>query len=281
MFLLITGNNLKAQVSDTIYVGYTKTAYLLFSDSLIKYDVGSEDVIIRHNSNKLILQAQVEGFEETNLMVEANKKIFIFIVVYKDKPLKYLYDYTLKKAPNVVSNNSGVKSAEDKSLIAIEENTANKDSIKKNYDQICEQILSEKDKIYNRGVVKYKVNVYLRDMIIQDDKIYMKFEMVNNGNIPYSIDFYQFKVKNVKKKIKGESFQIVELKPLYEYQRPVKVEGKSTYRYVIVLDKFVLTENKKLVIEQWENNGQDMNIEGGRKIFFDITSKDIINISKL
>ena len=212
-------------------------------------------------------------------MVESNSKIFIFIVVYKGNPSKYLYDFT-DKVKTTVGSSKTTSVVEDKSIVTVAKNT-DQDSINKHYESICQNLLNQEDKIFNRGVIKYKLNIFLKDMIIEDDKMYLKFEMVNKGNIPYKIDFYQFKVKNVKKKIKGESFQIIELKPLFEYHRPTTAEGKTTYEYVIVLDKFVLTENKKLVIEQWENNGSDMNIEGGRKIFFEITSKDILNINKL
>jgi hypothetical protein len=36
----------------------------MFPDSNIRYDVGSELVIVRHAGNKLILQAEEENFEE-------------------------------------------------------------------------------------------------------------------------------------------------------------------------------------------------------------------------
>jgi len=47
------------------------------------------------------------------------------------------------------------------------------------------------------------------------------------------------------------------------------------------MDKFVLIKDKKLVIEYWENNGQDLDLEGGRKIEFDVFYSDILNIRVL
>lgn len=265
---------IKSQITDTITVGFTKSAYLMFADSNIRYDVGSELVIVRHAGNKLILQAEEENFEETNMLVEIDSKVYLFLVRYNKNPEKYLYNFanaTTPISPVATITKSSRQEAIDS--LEISKNEALKDQ--------CTRLVAKESQILSRGIIKYKMGFYVRDIVIENNKIYMKFEINNKGNIPYKFDFSKYYVKGVKKKIKGESIQIVELNPLYEYNKPKVIEGKQTIEFVIVFDKFSLTENKKLVIEYWEDNGKDLNIEGGRKISFDIFSKDVINIGVL
>jgi hypothetical protein len=274
----------KAQVVDTVVVDFTKSAYMVFTSADLKFDCGSEDVIVRVSGNKLILQAGIEAFEETNLFVEDGGKMYVFIVKYGDPKGKYLYNYAnLKSSAGV--NNRVVGAIDTLNTHKVGEfyqvNTEDKDSLNRTYELISDQLILKSDRTLNRGVVKYKLGIYLRDLVIVEDKIFMEFEVNNTSNIPYYIDFYNYRVKSVKKRIKGESVQEIELKPVLEYKRPEKIEGKSVVKYVIVMDKFVLTDNKKLVIEHWEDNGKDLNIEGGRKIDFDVFYKDILNVKTL
>lgn len=277
LFLFVV-SSVEAQVTDTIEVGYTKSAYLIFEDVHVKHDVGSEDVAVKNAENKLVIQAIEEGFAETNLFVECAGKIYMFIIVYNDFPSKYVYDYTKKDDARIKpkeNESEEVKTGDGYILKTSDNNVKEVDTLSV---QICERILKEDDRILNRGVVKYKIAIYLKDIVIKNNKMFLEFEIQNRGNIPYVIDFYQYRVKSVKKRIKGESFQEVLLSPLLEYKRPKVIEGNTTVKYVIVMDKFVLTQQKKLVIEHWEYNGDDLNIEGGRKVDFDVFSKDILNV---
>ena len=267
--VFVFGSN--AQITDTVIVEYTKSAYLVFPSENVGFDCGSEDVIVRVAGNKLILQAGVENFEETNLFVEVDGVMYMFIVQYGVTSKRYLYDYASSK---LVSGGGTTETIGDVLVV----NDEDKDSIMAEYARVADVMMETPDEILNRGVVKYKLGIYLRDIVIYDDKMFLEFEVINKGNIAYDVDFYQYRVKSVKRKIKGESFQEIIMDPILEHRRPDRFEGQETVRYVIVLDKFVLTENKKLVVEHWEDNGQDMSIEGGRKVDFDIFSRDILNV---
>lgn len=286
VFLIFSINFINAQVSETIEVGFTKSAYLIFDGKELKYDCGSEDVIVRNSKNILILQAAVEKFEETNLFVEVEGEYMVFIVKYVEEPNKYMYNLQKSKSINsedIITNNE--KSVSDE----MQESARGHFSIKKaNYNEAAdtiryyrlksEEITAMNGKIHNRGIRKYKIGLYLKDVLIHNDVFYFKFEYENKSNIGYNLDFLQYKVQGVKRRIKGESQQNIYLKPLYEYNIPTAFNGKDKGSFVVVFDKFALTKNKKLRIEFWEDNGGDMNLEGGRKINFDIFSKDILNV---
>jgi len=280
--------DVQAQISDTIEVGFTKSAFLLFNDKDLKFDCGNEEVIVRHSENKLILQAEVSDFEETNLFVQSGNEIFLFLIKYVEQPKKFLYNFT-------ASNSNTAKTNSENTQTNAQQNIASKASVleltdfekdqerktKEIYNETAKTFLSSDLLITNRGIIKYKINVYLTDIAIKDDIYYLKFQIINNSNIPYTLDFLRYWVRSTKRRVKGESYQEIELTSLLEYERPHVIEGKTSYDFVIVMDKFVLIKDKKLVIEYWENNGRDLNLEGGRKIEFDVFYSDILNIRVL
>lgn len=287
LFILIVFTSLysNSQITEVIEVGFTKSAYLIFDGKNVKYDCGSEDVIVRNSDNIIILQAAVEHFEETNLFIEASGEFMMFIIKYKETPSQYMYDF--QRTKTVVENNSNNTMTSDialgdesKSVIKKKNYNDGSDSIRK-FMKSSDLLLIESNKIFNRGIKKYKIGLYLRDIVIDDGVYYIKFEYDNSSNIGYKLDFLQYKVSNVKRRLKGESQQNIYLNPLYEYKIPENFEGKNKGYFVLVFDKFVLTKNKKLTIEFWEDNGEDMNLEGGRKIDFDVFSKDILNVRVL
>jgi hypothetical protein len=265
----------QGQITDTIEISFTKSAYLLMDSDDFKYDLGSEQVSARFKpgNNVLILQAEEEFFDETILFIESKGVIYVFVVLYTDKPRKSVYNYANMPiyGQDVVTPSSpkvDLKKQEQDSLLNV-------------FIGNCEQVLRLQPRVTNVGVKKYKIEIKLVDMLVINDKMYFRFRMKNKGNISYLFDYYKFKVVNVKTRIKGQTEQLIELKPLFTYKMPMKIEGKSLVDYVVVFDKFVLTENKKLRIEHWEYNGEDMSVEGGRKINFDIYYRDVLNVGSI
>jgi len=289
LFLFLGCRFTMAQVSDTIEVGFTKSAFLLFNDKDLKFDCGNEEVLVRHSDNKLILQAEVADFEETNLFVQSGNEIFLFVIVYTDQPKVFLYNFTSSKPTQLKEQQSEEQTSETTNHTAskssvLELTDFEKEQHKKEleeYENNARVFLESASRITNRGIIKYKINVYLVDIAIRNDKYYLKFELANSSNIPYTLDFLRYWVRSTKRRVKDESYQEIELTSLLEYERPHVVGGKTLYEFVIVMDKFVLIKDKKLVIEYWENNGQDLDLEGGRKIEFDVFYSDILNIRVL
>lgn len=258
-------NFANSQITDTIDVSYYKAVILHFDCDTVGYEVGSEKVSVRWPKEKLIIQAIKRDFEETNLYAQCNGKEYLFIVRYRENVKRFTYDYRMKEK-------SSAKSISKKEL-ALEK----KDSLDVLYTKVANHLMTSKDRFHNKGVIKYRLGVYLRDIVIAHDKLFMEFEAENKSFIPYYLDFKKFNVSPVKRRIKGASTQIVELTPVFEHDTPPVIRGKETKKYVVALDKFVLTKNKKLIVELWEDNGRDLNIEGGRKVSFNINYKDILD----
>lgn len=268
------------QVTDTIEVGFTKSAYIIFDGEKVKYDCGSEDVIVRNSDNIIILQAGVENFNETNLFVSANGEFFMFVIKYLEEPKTYMYSYqrSARAVKSIPADSSTTVGRQNESFSIKSNSYGNKSDKADYYSSKSKEIEDMANRIFNRGIKKYRIGLYLRDIAINDKVIYFKFDYENKSNIGYKLDFLQYSVESVKRHIKGESQQNIYLKPLFEYNLPESFGPNEKGSFVIIFDKFALTNNKKLRLEFWEDNGEDLDIEGGRKINFDIFSKDVLNV---
>lgn len=281
-----------AQVTDSVDVGFYKSVYLIFDDSPETVDAGSEHLSVRVQDNKVILQIlDADQWEPTTLFVENNGFAYVFLIDYKEDIKRFIYNYSQKtSAPTVTSKGNSTQSGStNDSLIAEEkviimpsyQDLMNKEKEKNIVDSMylvnCLDVIGRDSRLGNKGVIKYKMGYYLRDLVVINDKCYLRFEIINRSNINFSRDIESYNVINVKRRIKGSSEQIIRLEPIYQYNVPSEFKGKSTYEYVVVVDKFVLTKDKKLQLQLWEQNGLDLDEEGGRKLSFDLFYDDVIN----
>lgn len=271
----------KSQVTDTVTLNYNNSAFLLFESDDLIFSAGV-DVKLLHVSqfeNKITIEMGHVSFEQTNLFVECGNKVYMFIVKKGDPGSKFVYDYSGMKNAFSSTNDSNEVDPVGKEIL--KGDISKKDSLELEYRKISEMLMVLDDRIYNRGIVRYRLGIYLKDVRIFDDKLFFEFEYRNKSNINYDVDFRLFDIVPTKRRIKGESFQEISLTPLLEYKAPAVFAAKENGKFVIVFDKFVLTNGKRMKIEFWEDNGSDMNIEGGRKVTFDLFSKDLLQTIKI
>ena len=281
------------QNTDTIYVGFNKSAWLIF-DGPVKFDAGSQDIVVRNPDNKIIIQAAVEGFEETNLLVECNNEFFVYIVMYKENPVKSIYSFQKSAKTELVEKTESsspevskkVEAKEDKAVLkdysAIEKKEAEEkknNNIKANYNEICIEAAEKKQSIFNRGGVFDKMTVKLENLFLHENEFYYVLSFENKSQIEYQMDYLGFFVRD-KDKIKKIGMQDVEITANYAYNNVDVIKGKTKVQMVFVLNKLVLGKDKKINIEVWENNG-DLTDEGGRKMMFSLYHKEILNIKSI
>ncbi|MFT6441360.1 MAG: hypothetical protein ACJASM_000897 [Salibacteraceae bacterium] len=283
IFVLCVSFKGNTQVTDTLVVGYTKSVYLIFNSENIDYDNGNpEDVGVKRGKKKILVNALGADFEESNLLVDVDGTLYLFIVVFSDQDSpnrRYVYNYTgtSRMVKGGVEDFTGKVSRVGEAVFLPD--TKTEDSIIENYKMIADSLLSVDKAIMNRGVVRYKLGIYLRDLVLYDGKYFMCFEAVNRSNIAYDIDYVDFWVRSSKKRrLKKETFQEVRITVEETFEMPLVFQGNKSEGFVLMVDKFVLTENKKLVCEFWEYNGSDLNVEGGRKVNFELFFKDILSV---
>jgi len=90
----------------------------------------------------------------------------------------------------------------------------------------------------------------------------------NSTNVPFQIDFINFKVVD-KKVAKRTVVQERPLKPLRTYKPLDGIAGKSTEQNVFLLDQFTIADDKVLLIEIFEKNG-------GRHQTLQVENSDLI-----
>ena len=274
ILLIIFGIMGKSQVNDTIFLSFSKTAFLIFSNSITDVVVGSEQVLVQEKENKIILQAAQEGFEETNLMVQTGNRYYMFIIKYSDSPKKYLYNYQDSKENSIVKNNTATvvvdKMAEEKD----KEKKMKKDSLNHLFAKNCQKVASASQEFFDLAETKGGVSLVLTNMYVDDDLFYFRVDLINGSKIRYDIDFYQFTIRNKKKVLKKTPIQDEVITPYYVANDVKVIEAKNKNSFVFVLPKFTIQDKKKLFIEFWESKGD-------RNFTVSITNKELLKLNQL
>jgi hypothetical protein len=267
-----------SQVTDTIYVSYTKSAYLIF-DAATTFDVGSEDVIVKNPDNKIIIQAAVERFQETNLLVQCKDEYYLFILKYDNNPKKLLYNYQNRtNLSQVKENENESNTISNKAVLVDISSKSKKDEEEKKKNEKLEAfknnsltVIERGQEIMNRGAVKGGVKAVATNFCVSGEYYYLKLVISNDTKVDYDIDFVRFQIANVKRSLKKEAEQEILIPTVYTLYETKTIKGKSKIENVYVFDKFTVDKNKCFKIQIWEVNGE-------RKLDFSLSSEDITNV---
>ncbi|MDQ6532159.1 conjugative transposon protein TraN [Flavobacterium sp. LHD-85] len=229
-------------------VTYDKTSHLIFPAPIVYVDLGSEYLMAskaQDARNVLRVKAAIRDFEpETNFSVITDEGSFYsFNVHYSSSPQTVSYD--LKTIQNT-KNKPGTNDALFEALGNISPSRAG--IIMK-----C---------IYNNGkrTVKhlrhnsFGITFTLKGLYIDKGKYFFHTQVLNRTNVPFNIDFVNFRIVD-KKTARRTALQQRELQPLSVYKAQDVIEGNSSDQNVFLLDQFTLEDNKILLIEIFEKNG--------------------------
>lgn len=229
-------------------VTYEKTSHLIFPTAIRYVDLGSDYLIAgkaEDAENVLRVKAAVRDFEpETNFSVITDDgRFYNFDVHYNPYPMVLNYDLlTMRKAIN------RTKSSE----VLFEELGNSSPSL---IGLIMETIY-KKDKcmVKHIGAKGFGIQFILKGIYIHDGKYYFHTEVKNRTNVPFHIDFINFKIVD-KKIAKRTVAQERTLKPLRIYKTFDGIKEKATEQNVFLLDQFTIANDKMLLIEIFEKNG--------------------------
>lgn len=245
-------------------VTYDKTSHLIFPTAIRYVDLGSEYLIAgkaEDAENVLRVKAAVRDFEtETNFSVITNDgRYYSFDVYYSSYPDALSYDLlTMQKTVDKANGND----------VLFEELGNNSPSLA----GLLLETIYKKDKriVKHIGAKSFGIQYILKGIYIHNGKYYFHTELRNKSNVPFDIDFINFKVVD-KKVAKRTVVQERALTPLRTY-KPLEdgINGKSTEQNVFLLDKFTIADDKVLLIEIFEKNG-------GRHQTLQVENSDLIN----
>ena len=243
-------------------VTYDKTSHLIFPTAIRYVDLGSEYLIAgkaEDAENVLRVKASVRDFEpETNFSVITNDgRFYSFNVYYSSYPEAMSYDLlTMQKAVNKAKGND----------VLFEELGNNSPSLA----GLLLETIYKKDKriVKHIGAKSFGIQFILKGIYIHNGKYYFHTELRNRTNVPFEIDFINFKVVD-KKVAKRTVVQERPLTPLRTYKPLDGIAGKSTEQNVFLLDQFTIADDKVLLIEIFEKNG-------GRHQTLQVENSDLI-----
>ena len=243
-------------------VTYDKTSHLIFPTAIRYVDLGSEYLIAgkaEDAENVLRVKASVRDFEpETNFSVITNDgRFYSFNVYYSSYPEAMSYDLlTMQKAVDRTNGND----------VLFEELGNNSPSLA----GLLLETIYKKDKriVKHIGAKSFGIQFILKGIYIHNGKYYFHTELRNKTNVPFEIDFINFKVVD-KKVAKRTVVQERPLTPLRTYKPLDGIAGKSTEQNVFLLDQFTIADDKVLLIEIFEKNG-------GRHQTLQVENSDLI-----
>ena len=243
-------------------VTYDKTSHLIFPTGIRYVDLGSEYLIAgkaEDAENVLRVKASVRDFEsETNFSVITNDgRFYSFNVYYSSYPEVLSYDLlSMQKAVDKTNGND----------VLFEELGNNSPSLA---GLLLETIYKNDKRIVKHiGAKSFGIQFILKGIYIHNGKYYFHTELGNRTNVPFQIDFINFKVVD-KKIAKRTVVQERPMIPLRTYKPLDGINGKSTEQNVFLLDQFTITDDKVLLIEIFEKNG-------GRHQTLQIENSDLI-----
>ena len=243
-------------------VTYDKTSHLIFPTGIRYVDLGSEYLIAgkaEDAENVLRVKASVRDFEsETNFSVITNDgRFYSFNVYYSSYPEVLSYDLlSMQKAVDKTNGND----------VLFEELGNNSPSLA---GLLLETIYKNDKRIVKHiGAKSFGIQFILKGIYIHNGKYYFHTELGNRTNVPFEIDFINFKVVD-KKIAKRTVVQERPMIPLRTYKLLDGINGKSTEQNVFLLDQFTIADDKILLIEIFEKNG-------GRHQTLQIENSDLI-----
>lgn len=243
-------------------VTYDKTSHLIFPSAIRYVDLGSEYLIAgkaEDAENVLRVKASVQDFEpETNFSVITDDgRFYSFDAYYSACPPALSYDLLAMK------KTSDRSAGQD---VLFEELGNSSPSLA----GLILETIYRKDKRFVKhiGAKSFGIQFILKGIYIHNGKYYFHTELDNRTNVPFQIEFMNFKVVD-KKIAKRTVIQERPMLPLRSYRPLGVVGGKETEQNVFLLDQFTIADDKVLLIEIFEKNG-------GRHQALQIENSDLI-----
>lgn len=264
LFLLVVSNLSNAQM--TVYATNSKNVLLFFDSPIVKGVVGNNNFTFGYDGENYGILKGISG-EPSNLLVTTqNGKIFSFNLQYMEQIEKIQYFISDSLAINLGQSNSKKENIEiekpEKEMIYI---PTKEEYIKK----VCAEELENSPffvRFYNS---KSKVYLHLKNVKYVKNELYFSLIIDNKSTLDYDIQDLSFTII-ARNKSKKRALQLMDCKPVFIYNKPTRIEGKSQKETIFVFSKFSFNKEKILEISLNEYKGE-------RNIKLSIESKTINN----
>ena len=243
------------EILDTIYANDSKNVALFFPEPIRQGITGSENFVFTYNREKEqyfgLLQAQ-PGKESNLLIINKNGSIFSYIIRYKAQLLKLNYFVSL-------SNSIGNEKQKVADSIETENSEKSIDNSTYYYRKFCSYLLDKRQYLgrytrRNNGVI-----VRLENIVFDKEELYFVIQIRNNSTLDYDLNFLNLSIET-RQKGKKKSLQRLYQEPIFKHHLPSKIVVNETVRFIYVMPKFSLSNDRRVVLELNEKDGE-RNIE--------------------
>ncbi|MDO7173186.1 DUF4138 domain-containing protein [Mariniflexile sp. AS56] len=243
------------EILDTIYANDSKNVALFFPEPIRQGITGSENFVFTYNREKEqyfgLLQAQ-PGKESNLLVINRNGSIFSYIVRYKAQLSKLNYFVPLSKS-------IGNEKPKDKDSIQSKTSEKSIDNNTYYYQKFCSYLLDRRQYLgryirRNDGVI-----MRLENIVFDKEELYFVIQIRNNSTLDYDLNFLNLSIET-RQKGKKKSLQRLYQEPIFKHNLPSKIAVNETVRFIYVMPKFSLSNDRRVILELNEKDGE-RNIE--------------------
>ncbi len=255
MFFFASAKSQTHKILDTIYANDTKNVALFFPEPIRQGVTGADNFVFTYNREKEqyfgLLQAK-PGKESNLLVINRNGSIFSYIVRYKKQLSKLNYFIPLS---NSIGNEKPIKV----DSILAESSEERVDNRTYYYQQFCSYLLNRNQHIgqikkRNEGIV-----LSVENIVFDKEELYFVIQIENNSTLDYDLNFLNLSIET-RQKGKRKSLQRLYQEPTYKHNLPSTIVESETVRFVYVLPKFSLSNDRRAILELNEKDGE-RNIE--------------------
>ncbi|WP_440068065.1 DUF4138 domain-containing protein [Tenacibaculum discolor] len=238
-------------VLDTIYANDTKNVALFFPEPIRQGITGSDNFVFTYNREKEqyfgLLQAK-PGKESNLLVINRNGTIFSYIVRYKKQLSKLNYFIPLS---NSIGNEKPIVT-DSIQVVTSEKNIDNRTYY---YQKFCSYLLNRNQRI---GRIKKRTQgivLNVKNVVFDKEELYFVIQIENNSTMDYDLNFLNLSIET-RQKGKKKSLQSLYQEPIYRHHLPSKIAEGKMVRFVYVMPKFSLSNDRRAILELNENDGE-------------------------
>ena len=245
------GSMRTSKVLDTIFANDTKNVALFFPDPIRQGITGSENFVFTYNRENEqyfgLLQAK-PGKESNLLVINRNGSIFSYIVKYKAKLSKLNYFIP-------TSNSIGNEKPKVKDSIPVETLESIVDYGTYYYEKFCRYLLDRKQRIGRIKNQTESIVLSVENIVFDKEELYFVIQIENNSTLDYDLNFLNLSIET-RQKGKRKSLQRLYQEPIFIHKLPTKVRENETVRFVYILPKFSISNDRRIILELNENDGE-------------------------
>lgn len=260
-------------VNCQIKVGDKKYTTLLFESNIFYGIVSNDDFHLEFNQdspeNMALLKAKSKLAEDTSLIVKTENGIVFNLDLFYGLPEKnilmipdslgFKVNFSSKKVKTPKVDTLDSHTPEINKNIRENDytvgNTVINDTENKKIKCYECQILVKNKRSIKRVFKLYDIIIKFDEIYYLSNKLYFVLTFKNGSDLDYSFNYIKSYIATSNEN-KISSAQYLEKNPILIYNLQRTVKGNSERKFVFVYDQFSIDNNKKLIFEINENNGE-------------------------